>query len=235
QVSDRLATLRKRRITIDNFNHLRREQQRIQSPHHHQRQHQLQRQTEKQWEYQEKSLNNGKVAKTIGATTNNKKFNLIRSFFPNTKQVSDRLATLRKRRITIAHFNDLGRVEQRHQSPQICSNETKESLNNNNNNNSNNNRVEQNLKKPENFHCYISYQPTVDIQDLIQLDDAMEDEELRYEPNGGHVFSLEFLIENEEWLKSQLIGADPDNELSTYPDDAYILFDMPGQIELFTL
>ncbi|XP_037898023.1 uncharacterized protein LOC119642817, partial [Glossina fuscipes] len=60
EASDRLTTLRKRRITIDNFNNLRREEQRIQSPHHHQRQHQLQRQTEKQWEYQEKSLNNGK-------------------------------------------------------------------------------------------------------------------------------------------------------------------------------
>ncbi|KAL9890861.1 GPN-loop GTPase 3-like isoform 1-T1 [Glossina fuscipes fuscipes] len=62
----------------------------------------------------------------------------------------------------------------------------------------------------------------------------MEDEELRCGPNGGHVFCLEFLIENQEWLKSQLIGADPDNELSTDPGDDYILFDMPGQIELFT-
>ncbi|KAL9890859.1 GPN-loop GTPase 3-like isoform 2-T2 [Glossina fuscipes fuscipes] len=81
---------------------------------------------------------------------------------------------------------------------------------------------------------HFDYQPAIDIRDLIQLDDAMEDEELRYGPNGGLVFCLEFLIENQEWLKSQLIGADPDNELSTDPDDDYILFDMPGQIELFT-
>uniref|UniRef100_A0A1A9VF13 GPN-loop GTPase 3 n=1 Tax=Glossina austeni TaxID=7395 RepID=A0A1A9VF13_GLOAU len=81
---------------------------------------------------------------------------------------------------------------------------------------------------------HFDYQPAIDIRDLIQLDDAMEDEELRYGPNGGLVFCLEFLIENQEWLKSQLIGADPDNELSTDPDGDYILFDMPGQIELFT-
>uniref|UniRef100_A0A1B0BVK2 Histone H2A/H2B/H3 domain-containing protein n=1 Tax=Glossina palpalis gambiensis TaxID=67801 RepID=A0A1B0BVK2_9MUSC len=56
------------------------------------------------------------------------------------------------------------------------------------------------------------------IRELIQLDDAMEEEELRYGPNGGLVFCLEFLIENQEWLKSQLIGADPDNELSTDPN-----------------
>lgn len=49
----------------------------------------------------------------------------------------------------------------------------------------------------ENF----SYQPIVDIRDLIQLDDAMEDEELHYGPNGGLVFCLEFLLENVEWLR----------------------------------
>lgn len=81
----------------------------------------------------------------------------------------------------------------------------------------------------ENF----SYQPIVDIRDLIQLDDAMEDEELHYGPNGGLIFCLEFLLENSEWLREQLCGGS-DNECDGDPDDDYIIFDMPGQIELYT-
>lgn len=82
----------------------------------------------------------------------------------------------------------------------------------------------------ENFN----YQPLVDIRDLIQLDDAMEDEELHYGPNGGLVFCLEFLIKNSDWLKEQLCGGS-DNEIEAgEPDDDYLLFDMPGQIELYT-
>lgn len=85
---------------------------------------------------------------------------------------------------------------------------------------------------------HFDYQPLVDIRELIQLDDAMEDEELHYGPNGGLVFCIEYLLENQEWLKEQLCGgghdenepADVDNE----PDDDYIIFDMPGQIELYT-
>ncbi|XP_055850049.1 GPN-loop GTPase 3 [Episyrphus balteatus] len=80
---------------------------------------------------------------------------------------------------------------------------------------------------------HFDYQPIVDIRDLIQLDDAMEDEELHYGPNGGLVFCLEFLIQNQEWLKSQLCGGS-DDEGEGDPDDDYIIFDMPGQIELFT-
>jgi len=77
------------------------------------------------------------------------------------------------------------------------------------------------------------YRTLVDIRDLIQLDDAMEDEELHFGPNGGLVFCLEYLMENQTWLKEQLSGG-PDEEIDADPDDDYILFDMPGQIELFT-
>lgn len=80
---------------------------------------------------------------------------------------------------------------------------------------------------------HFDYEPVVDIRDLIQLDDAMEDDELHYGPNGGLVFCLEFLIENQDWLQNQLCGGE-DNEIEVEPDDDYILFDMPGQIELFT-
>lgn len=71
---------------------------------------------------------------------------------------------------------------------------------------------------------HFTYQPLVDIRDLIQLDDVMEDEELKFGPNGGLVFSMEFLIENSEWLEEAL-GEE---------EDDYILFDCPGQIELYT-
>lgn len=80
---------------------------------------------------------------------------------------------------------------------------------------------------------HFNYEPIVDIRDLVQLDDAMGDDELRFGPNGGLVFCLEFLIKNSDWLKSQLCGG-YDEELESEPDDDYILFDMPGQIELFT-
>ena len=84
---------------------------------------------------------------------------------------------------------------------------------------------------------YFDYQPYIDIRDLIQLDDAMEDEELHYGPNGGLVFCIEYLIENSDWLRDQLcgVGSDDEDEVVTdEPDDDYILFDMPGQIELYT-
>lgn len=61
----------------------------------------------------------------------------------------------------------------------------------------------------------------------------MEDEELHYGPNGGLVFCIEHLVENSDWLKDQLCGGS-DNECDGEPDDDYILFDMPGQIELYT-
>jgi len=68
------------------------------------------------------------------------------------------------------------------------------------------------------------YTPVADIRDLIQLDDVMEDEEMKFGPNGGLVFAMEFLLENTEWLQEAL------GEI----EDDYILFDCPGQIELYT-
>lgn len=81
---------------------------------------------------------------------------------------------------------------------------------------------------------HFDYQPMVDIRDLIQLDDAMEDEEYHYGPNGGLVFCIEYLIKNADWLKEQLCGGSDADENEGEPDDDYLLFDMPGQIELYT-
>lgn len=71
---------------------------------------------------------------------------------------------------------------------------------------------------------YFDYTPSVDIRTLISLDDVMDDEELRFGPNGGLVFCIEYLLENSDWLHEQLGDG----------DDEYILFDCPGQIELYT-
>lgn len=66
------------------------------------------------------------------------------------------------------------------------------------------------------------YEFTIDIRDLISLDDVMD--ELEYGPNGGLVYCFEFLLQNLDWL---------DDEIGDY-DDEYLIFDCPGQIELYT-
>lgn len=71
---------------------------------------------------------------------------------------------------------------------------------------------------------HFDYQPLVDIRELIHVQDTMEDVELHFGPNGGLVFCLEYLIENADWLRDQL----------GEQEDDYILFDCPGQIELYT-
>eukprot|EP00842_Homolaphlyctis_polyrhiza_P004389 jgi/Hompol1/4951/HPOL_004051-RA len=60
------------------------------------------------------------------------------------------------------------------------------------------------------------------IRDLITLDDVMED--LKFGPNGGLIYCMEFLIENLDWME---------DELQEYEDD-YLIIDCPGQIELYT-
>ncbi|KAG9686088.1 putative ATP binding protein, partial [Aureobasidium melanogenum] len=67
-----------------------------------------------------------------------------------------------------------------------------------------------------------SYPCALDIRDLVSLEEVMEQEELG--PNGGVMYALEELQENFDWLQEGL------NELN----DSYILFDCPGQVELFT-
>ncbi|KAF8627206.1 hypothetical protein AX15_004522 [Amanita polypyramis BW_CC] len=66
------------------------------------------------------------------------------------------------------------------------------------------------------------YDPVIDIKDLVSLEDVMG--ELGYGPNGGLVYCFEYLLENIDWLNE---------ELGEYDDD-YLIFDCPGQIELYT-
>ncbi|KAI3803713.1 hypothetical protein L1987_31873 [Smallanthus sonchifolius] len=72
----------------------------------------------------------------------------------------------------------------------------------------------------ENF----DYPVAMDIRELISLDDVME--ELGLGPNGGLLYCMEHLEENlDEWLSE---------ELENYMEDDYLVFDCPGQIELFS-
>jgi hypothetical protein len=66
------------------------------------------------------------------------------------------------------------------------------------------------------------YEPTIDIKDLVSLEDVMG--ELGYGPNGGLVYCFEYLLQNMDWLEEELGGF----------EDDYLIFDCPGQIELYT-
>ena len=67
-----------------------------------------------------------------------------------------------------------------------------------------------------------TYRAAVDVRDLVTLEQIMKDDELG--PNGGVLYALEELEHNMDWLEE---------ELKKLGDD-YILFDCPGQVELFT-
>lgn len=63
---------------------------------------------------------------------------------------------------------------------------------------------------------------TIDIRDLILLEEVQE--EMGLGPNGALLYCFEFLLENLDWL---------DEQIGDYNDE-YLVFDMPGQIELYT-
>ncbi|KAK9360655.1 GPN-loop GTPase [Lipomyces starkeyi] len=66
------------------------------------------------------------------------------------------------------------------------------------------------------------YEFTVDIRDLISLEDVME--EMSFGPNGGLLYCFEFLMSHLDWL---------DEEIGDYEHE-FLIFDCPGQIELYT-
>ncbi|KAK8090578.1 GTP binding protein, partial [Apiospora phragmitis] len=67
-----------------------------------------------------------------------------------------------------------------------------------------------------------NYPCSLDIRDLITLEEIMADDQLG--PNGGILYAFEELEHNMEWLENGL------KELG----DSYVLFDCPGQVELYT-
>ncbi|CAN6478218.1 unnamed protein product [Victoria cruziana] len=72
----------------------------------------------------------------------------------------------------------------------------------------------------ENFN----YPVAMDIRELIALEDVME--MMGLGPNGALIYCMEHLEDNlDDWLEE---------ELQNYLDDDYLVFDCPGQIELFS-
>lgn len=68
----------------------------------------------------------------------------------------------------------------------------------------------------------LPYKPTVNISELITVEDVMSYCNLG--PNGGLIYCMEYLEKNFDWLLGEI------NKLS----DHYLLFDCPGQVELYT-
>ncbi|EWC47931.1 GPN-loop GTPase-like 2 [Drechslerella stenobrocha 248] len=66
------------------------------------------------------------------------------------------------------------------------------------------------------------YPCALDVRNLVTLDEVMDENGLG--PNGGIVYALEELEENMDWLEESL---------TRFGED-YIIFDSPGQVELFT-
>jgi len=69
---------------------------------------------------------------------------------------------------------------------------------------------------------HVPYKPAVDVRDLCTLETVMD--EFNLGPNGGLVYCMEYLLEHVEWLEDRI------QEL----DCNYIVFDFPGQVELYT-
>lgn len=67
-----------------------------------------------------------------------------------------------------------------------------------------------------------NYPCALDIRNLVTLEEIMSDDSLG--PNGGVLYAFEELEHNFEWLEKGL------KELG----DSYVLFDCPGQVELYT-
>ena len=70
----------------------------------------------------------------------------------------------------------------------------------------------------------LPYVCSVDISELITLSDVMD--LLHLGPNGGLVYCMEYLERNIDWLQQRLQSPDL--------KDHYLLFDCPGQVELYT-
>lgn len=68
----------------------------------------------------------------------------------------------------------------------------------------------------------LPYKCDLDISDLVTLSDVMDS--LKLGPNGGLIYCMEYLEKNLDWFQ---------NELKQFRDK-YILFDFPGQVELYT-
>mmetsp|Transcript_33158 Transcript_33158/g.64753 ORF Transcript_33158/g.64753 Transcript_33158/m.64753 type:complete len:251 (+) Transcript_33158:32-784(+) len=63
---------------------------------------------------------------------------------------------------------------------------------------------------------------SIDIRDLIKIEDVMD--EFSLGPNGGLIFCMEYFMDNLIWFDKEIEFSDKKN----------LIFDLPGQIELYT-
>ena len=75
---------------------------------------------------------------------------------------------------------------------------------------------------PANEQVDGKYDCAIDISELCSLEEVME--HFKLGPNGGLVYCMEFLEKNLDWLKEKL----------AHLSERYLIFDCPGQVELFT-
>ncbi|KAL5967141.1 GPN-loop GTPase 2 [Taenia solium] len=71
----------------------------------------------------------------------------------------------------------------------------------------------------------LPYTCEVDLRDLITLDDVME--ALQLGPNGGLLYCMEYLYVNRQWLAERL------RFFKQQSTKTYLIFDCPGQVELY--
>ncbi|CAG8496697.1 6152_t:CDS:2 [Ambispora leptoticha] len=69
---------------------------------------------------------------------------------------------------------------------------------------------------------FLPYNCAINLAELITLEEVMKEFELG--PNGAMVYCMEFLEKNFDWFEEKLKSL----------GDDYLLFDFPGQVELFT-
>lgn len=68
---------------------------------------------------------------------------------------------------------------------------------------------------------FIAYEPSIDIKNLIKLEDVMLQSKLG--PNGALIYCMEYLEVNLDWLTQQM----------SWDNGTNVLFDLPGQVELY--
>lgn len=99
---------------------------------------------------------------------------------------------------------------------------------------------------------YVEFRPPdVDVRDLITVEAVMRDKRLG--PNGSLLYCMSFLAANLKWLDDRIVEAKRGREMRVAGEEdveprkgrgrggrgggeifAYLLFDMPGQVELYT-
>ena len=67
------------------------------------------------------------------------------------------------------------------------------------------------------------YNCDIDIRELVTVVDVMLKQKLG--PNGALIYCMEYLLNHMSWLEEQI---------ETFAEDSYFLFDCPGQLELYS-